>query len=158
MIENKLNNIEIKDQFEEGDYDGSELFTREPSIFDTYSFITNEGFILPENVWLKGRVESMSLVFKEDVYRQEQYHEIRFKFLIKDNDSNCTEEAIYTCRQDIPFNKNRKLQRLISSVLGYIPRGKIDLKQLLIGKEATIKIKTYSQKDGSDIHYITEIK
>ncbi|HBE9726365.1 TPA: hypothetical protein KNI71_002548 [Clostridioides difficile] len=134
-----------------------ELFTKEPSILDTFYLVSNEEFILPEGKWLKGTLESMSLGrgFSKD---GKEFPQIRFTFTVKDKDSECSETAVYTCRQDISLQKNQDLQRLLSVLLGYIPRGNINLKELLIGKIAIFKIKSYVTKDDKVTNYITEIK
>ncbi|MDY3001457.1 hypothetical protein [Romboutsia timonensis] len=137
--------------------EGEDLFTKEPSILDTFYLVSNEEFILPEGKWLKGTLESMSLGrgFSKD---GREFPQIRFTFTVKDKDSECSEIAIYTCRQDIPLQRNQDLQRLLSVLLGYIPRGNINLKELLVGKVATFKIKSYVTKDDKVTNYITEIR
>ncbi|HBF8686544.1 hypothetical protein KWV42_10400 [Clostridioides difficile] len=134
-----------------------ELFTKEPSILDTFYLVSNDEFILPEGKWLKGELESISLGRGFSKYERE-FPQIRFTFTVKDKDSECSEIAVYTCRQDIALQRNQDLQRLLSALLGYIPRGNINLKELLIGKIATFKIKSYVTKDDKVTNYITEIK
>ncbi|HBG3821700.1 TPA: hypothetical protein KQC85_003142 [Clostridioides difficile] len=129
-----------------------ELFTKESSILDTFYLVSNEEFILPEGKWLRGILTSIR---RGRSFSKEGRGYPQMRFTVKDKDSESSQDA---CRQDIPFLRNQDLQSLLSVLLGHIPRGNINLKELLIGKVTTFKIKNYVTKEGEIINYITDIK
>ena len=80
--------------------------------------------------------------------------EVVFKIVDEDGES----EAIYTFDLGLAIILNKRMKVLLLNTIGKIPTGKnINIKQLLLGKRACIKVKNYTNYDLITTAYVVEI-